>query len=75
MVYANEMKKKSHHKVFKKLQTIYEVLRPIRKLLLVPAIKILSSLSYSGKSIHYFSPILMPLNSAHRAFNKHWIII
>lgn len=69
MVYENAIKKKSHHKVFKKLQTTYEVLRTIRKLLLVPAIKILSSLSYLGKSIHYFSPILMPLNSVHRALN------
>lgn len=71
MVYENEMKKKSHHKVFKKLQTVYKVLRPIRKLLLVPAIKILSSLSYSGKSSHYFSPILMPRNNVHRALNKY----
>lgn len=61
MIYENEMKKKFHDKVFKKLQTIYEVLRPIRKFVLVPAIKILSSLSYSGKSIPYFSLILMPL--------------
>lgn len=71
MVYENEMKKKSHHIVFKKLQTIYEVLRRIRKLLLVAAIKILSSLSYSERSISYFSPILMTLNGEHRTLNKY----